>query len=162
MSKYKILNLYACLGGNRYKWDEVADEKKAFFENVKRYQTDVRDSNFPKPADFTLIIPKQLKAIISKCLEPQVANRYNNFYEIQHDLNEIAFPKGISNYHFDSASNTVHFIKDTKPCELLIQVSDVKYNITAKKNNRNVNTCNATNVTNAKIAKQLFKLASEI
>ena len=24
-NKYKILNLYACLGGNRYKWDEVAD-----------------------------------------------------------------------------------------------------------------------------------------
>ena len=22
----KILNLYACLGGNRYKWDEVANE----------------------------------------------------------------------------------------------------------------------------------------
>ena len=25
MDKFKILNLYACLGGNRYKWDEVAD-----------------------------------------------------------------------------------------------------------------------------------------
>ena len=25
LSEYKILNLYACLGGNRYKWDEVAD-----------------------------------------------------------------------------------------------------------------------------------------
>jgi len=25
MKKYRILNLYACLGGNRYKWDEVAD-----------------------------------------------------------------------------------------------------------------------------------------
>jgi DNA (cytosine-5)-methyltransferase 1 len=25
MKKYKILNLYACLGGNRYKWGEVAD-----------------------------------------------------------------------------------------------------------------------------------------
>ena len=25
MKKYKILNLYACLGGNRAKWDEVAD-----------------------------------------------------------------------------------------------------------------------------------------
>jgi DNA (cytosine-5)-methyltransferase 1 len=24
-AKYKILNLYACLGGNRYKWDEVAE-----------------------------------------------------------------------------------------------------------------------------------------
>lgn len=26
MKKYKILNLYACLGGNRYKWDEVAKQ----------------------------------------------------------------------------------------------------------------------------------------
>ena len=26
MKKIKILNLYACLGGNRYKWDEVAKE----------------------------------------------------------------------------------------------------------------------------------------
>ena len=25
MEKYKILNLYACLGGNRYKWGEVSD-----------------------------------------------------------------------------------------------------------------------------------------
>ena len=24
--KYKALNLYACLGGNRYKWDDVAEE----------------------------------------------------------------------------------------------------------------------------------------
>ena len=27
MKKIKVLNLYACLGGNRYKWDEVAKEK---------------------------------------------------------------------------------------------------------------------------------------
>jgi DNA (cytosine-5)-methyltransferase 1 len=26
MEKMKVLNLYACLGGNRYKWDEVAKE----------------------------------------------------------------------------------------------------------------------------------------
>jgi DNA (cytosine-5)-methyltransferase 1 len=26
MKNYRILNLYACLGGNRYKWDEVAKE----------------------------------------------------------------------------------------------------------------------------------------
>lgn len=26
MKKIKVLNLYACLGGNRYKWDEVAKE----------------------------------------------------------------------------------------------------------------------------------------
>jgi DNA (cytosine-5)-methyltransferase 1 len=26
MKKFKVLNLYACLGGNRYKWDSVAQE----------------------------------------------------------------------------------------------------------------------------------------
>ena len=26
MRKFRVLNLYACLGGNRYKWDEVAKE----------------------------------------------------------------------------------------------------------------------------------------
>jgi DNA (cytosine-5)-methyltransferase 1 len=26
MKKYKVLNLYACLGGNRYKWNEVAQQ----------------------------------------------------------------------------------------------------------------------------------------
>ena len=26
MKKYKVLNLYACLGGNRFKWGEVAKE----------------------------------------------------------------------------------------------------------------------------------------
>lgn len=26
METFNILNLYACLGGNRFKWDEVAKE----------------------------------------------------------------------------------------------------------------------------------------
>ena len=26
MKEFKVLNLYACLGGNRYKWDEVAEQ----------------------------------------------------------------------------------------------------------------------------------------
>ena len=30
--KYRILNLYACLGGNRYKWDEVAKESRIEIE----------------------------------------------------------------------------------------------------------------------------------
>jgi len=32
MRIYKILNLYACLGGNRYKWDEVAKEANISLE----------------------------------------------------------------------------------------------------------------------------------
>jgi DNA (cytosine-5)-methyltransferase 1 len=32
MTKYKILNLYACLGGNRYKWADVAKDAKIEME----------------------------------------------------------------------------------------------------------------------------------
>lgn len=32
MKTIKILNLYACLGGNRYKWDEVAEEAEVNIE----------------------------------------------------------------------------------------------------------------------------------
>ena len=32
MKTYKILNLYACLGGNRYKWDEVAKDANISLE----------------------------------------------------------------------------------------------------------------------------------
>jgi len=32
MKKYKILNLYSCLGGNRFKWDEVAKQAEIEIE----------------------------------------------------------------------------------------------------------------------------------
>ena len=32
MKKYKILNLYACLGGNRYKWDEILKDANLDYE----------------------------------------------------------------------------------------------------------------------------------
>lgn len=32
MKKYKILNLYACLGGNRYRWDDVAKDAQIEIE----------------------------------------------------------------------------------------------------------------------------------
>lgn len=32
MKKIKVLNLYACLGGNRYKWDEVAEQAQVEME----------------------------------------------------------------------------------------------------------------------------------
>jgi DNA (cytosine-5)-methyltransferase 1 len=39
MKEYKILNLYACLGGNRYKWNEVAEEN-GFKINVTSVELD--------------------------------------------------------------------------------------------------------------------------
>ena len=36
--KFKILNLYAALGGNRYKWDEVAKETNIEIEDYCEIQ----------------------------------------------------------------------------------------------------------------------------
>lgn len=40
MEKYKILNLYACLGGNRYKWDEVLQEANIIDYEVTAVELD--------------------------------------------------------------------------------------------------------------------------
>ena len=50
MSKYKILNLYACLGGNRYKWSEVSENIEVTAveldpELAKLYQERFPDDN---------------------------------------------------------------------------------------------------------------------
>ena len=57
----KILNLYACLGGNRYKWDEVADVEVTAVEwdeeLAKLYQ-----ERFPN--DKVIVVPLLLFLVI--------------------------------------------------------------------------------------------------
>ena len=51
MKKIKILNLYACLGGNRYKWDEVAKEANIEIEvtavELDEYAAELYQERFP-------------------------------------------------------------------------------------------------------------------
>lgn len=46
MEKIKVLNLYACLGGNRYKWDEVANIEVTAIE-LDPYLADLYQKRFP-------------------------------------------------------------------------------------------------------------------
>lgn len=48
MKKYKILNLYACLGGNRYKWDEVADNLEITAVELDPEAARLYKERFPK------------------------------------------------------------------------------------------------------------------
>ena len=48
MKKYKILNLYACLGGNRYKWDEVADNLEITAVELDQEAARLYKERFPK------------------------------------------------------------------------------------------------------------------
>ena len=47
MSKYKILNLYACLGGNRYKWDNVSDDIEVTAIELDNYLAEMYKKRFP-------------------------------------------------------------------------------------------------------------------
>lgn len=46
--KYKILNLYACLGGNRYKWNEVADNLEITAVELDPEAARLYKDRFPK------------------------------------------------------------------------------------------------------------------
>lgn len=45
---YKILNLYACLGGNRYKWDEVSDNLEITAVELDPELARLYQERFPK------------------------------------------------------------------------------------------------------------------
>lgn len=48
MKKYKILNLYSCLGGNRYKWDEVSDNLEVTAVELDPDLAKLYQERFPK------------------------------------------------------------------------------------------------------------------
>lgn len=48
MKKYRILNLYACLGGNRYKWDEVANNLEITAVELDPEAARLYKERFPK------------------------------------------------------------------------------------------------------------------
>jgi DNA (cytosine-5)-methyltransferase 1 len=48
MKPIKILNLYACLGGNRYKWDEVADNLQITAVELDPEAARLYQERFPK------------------------------------------------------------------------------------------------------------------
>jgi len=47
METIKILNLYACLGGNRYKWDELADNLEVTALELDPFLCDLYRERFP-------------------------------------------------------------------------------------------------------------------
>jgi len=103
-----------------------------------------------------------LKEIITKCLDPSIENRYNNFYQVQEDLNDLKYPKGVTSYHQDLSDDTINFIKEDKVCSISVEIESDKYNLTSKKNGRNVNSCRVIAVIKVKIAKELLRIAGDI
>jgi serine/threonine protein kinase len=136
--------------------------KREFNENMKLFHTAIKTSTFPNRVDYPYYVPKKIQEVIHKCLEPTVENRYNNFYEIQADINDFIFPKGVSDFHQDLTTNNVHFIKEEKPCVISIAPVGAVFDVSATKNGRNSTECNKLAVSEAKLRNVLLTFAKEI
>lgn len=146
----------------RVKPDNVAELKAEFKDNMKLFTTAIKDSTFPNRTAYPYYVPKKIQEIIHKCLEPVVANRYNNFYQIQADLNDFLFPNGVLDFYQDLGTNKVHFIKEDKPCVISIETTDGKYELSTTKNGRKVAKYAKSEVSEAKLRKVLHTFADEI
>lgn len=146
----------------RVKPANVEELKTEFKANMKLFTTAIKYSAFPDRMDYPYYVPRKIQEIIHKCLEPVVANRYNNFYQIQSDLNEFAFPKGVTGFYQDLHTNNLHFVKEEKPCIISVTPNGAKYDISSAKNGRNVSACTESNVSQAKLSAKLFTFAQEI
>jgi DNA (cytosine-5)-methyltransferase 1 len=106
MKKYKILNLYACLGGNRYKWDEVADNLEITAVELDPEAARLYKERFPKD---TVIIADAHEYL----LEPLTKNLI--LYGVHH-LVQVIHEQGICKTKY----NYNQFIPDLKLYEEVI------------------------------------------
>ena len=108
-NNYKILNLYACLGGNRYKWDEVTDVEVTAVE-LDPAAAELYQERFPNDKvyvgdahKYLLDHYKEFDFIWSSppCPTHSIARAYNSKYETLYpDLKlyeEIILLKNVSN-----------------------------------------------------------------
>ena len=146
----------------RVKPDNVEELSDAFKANMKLFATAIKSSSFPNRTDYPYYIPPKIQEIIHKCLAPKVEDRYNNFYQIQADLNDFTFPKGVTEFHQNLLTNNIHFIKDEKPCIISVTPNGAKFDITSSKNDRNSSDCTTTNISPAKLSSKLFTFADEM
>lgn len=140
------------------------EDRKAFSANLKRYKQDVNNGLYSKGDNYYNYIPGKIIDIISKCVAQKVEDRYNNFYEVQSDLNELIFPSGVSSYVEEIGQDSVVFNKEGIECCI-----DYVYNDDIKKF-RLVPTKGATvrrtkikeKVTNTTLRKEILKLANNL
>jgi hypothetical protein len=140
----------------------VAELKAEFTTNMKSFIMAVKTSTFPVRTDYPYYVPVKIQEIIHKCLEPEVDKRYNNFYQIQADLNGFLFPDGVSDFYQDLITDTLHFTKEGKPCVIYITPNGANFEVKATKNSRNCVKFNTPDVSQAKLPKTLLKFASEL
>jgi serine/threonine protein kinase len=139
-------------------------ERDVFVANLKRYKQDVKDGLYSKEDNYHNYIPGKIIGIIGGCVAQKVEDRYNNFYEVQSDLNELIFPSGVSSYVEEVGQDSVVFNKDGVECCInYVYYNDIKkFSLIPTKSATVRNAKTKEKVTNTTLRKEILKLAKNL
>lgn len=140
------------------------EDKKVFSANLKRYKQDVNNGLYSNGDNYYNYIPVKIIDIISKCVAQKIENRYNNFYEIQSDLNQLIFPSGVKSYTEQLNNNSIVFEKEGADCIINYELNDEtkKFRLVPRKNNQQKTQKIKEKVTNTTLRKEILKLADNL
>jgi serine/threonine protein kinase len=139
-------------------------ERDVFVANLKRYKQDVKDGLYSKEDNYHNYIPGKIIGIISRCVAQKVEDRYNNFYEVQSDLNELIFPSGVSSYVEEVGQDSVVFNKDGVECCInYVYNNDIKkFSLVPTKSATVRHAKTKEKVTNTTLRKEILRLANNL
>ena len=147
-----------------FRTGETVDEEKLveFKDNMKRLSKDIRAGVFPNRERHHYCVPKIVQDVITKCLEPAVENRFENFYEIQHELNKLSITNEALQFRQKLECGTITFTKSNISCEISVEEVSGRYKTRAKKNNRASNSFNAEGLTRIQLARKVEEIVNGI
>lgn len=140
------------------------EDRKEFSSNIKRYKQDVKDGLYSKGDNYYNYIPGKIIDIICRCVAVKVEDRYNNFYEVQSDLNQLIFPSGVKSYTEELNNNSIVFEKEGADCIINYELNDEtkKFRLVPRKNNQQKTQKIKEKVTNTTLRKEILKLADNL
>lgn len=137
-------------------------EKEEFKGNMKRLAADIRNGIFPDRELNHYYVPKVIQEIIKKCLEPQVGDRFQNFYQIQTELSKLNTTNEVQDLVQNLETKRITFTKLGVNCYLEVEETGNRYQLSVFKNNRAKNTLNKDNLTRLQLSSAIQSAINDI
>lgn len=143
--------------------DATPEMKKECSTNIGRIVADIKSGSFPSRDVYHYYIPKIIQAVIQRCLSVNIGDRYENFYEIQSDINKLTLTNEAHDIHEDLATGFVNFTKNDVTCKIEIEEdTNKRYNIKVFKNNRAKTLYNKNDLTRLQLSNEIETIINGI
>ena len=143
--------------------DATPEMKKTCSANIGKIIADIKSGSFPSREHYHHYIPKIIQGVIQKCLAVNVVDRYQNFYDIQSDINKLTLTNDAHDIHEDLTTGFVNFEKDGVTCIIEIEENaNKRYNIKVFKNKRAKNAYNKNELTRLQLSNEIESIINGI